>query len=215
MILSITIDVFVIIFLFAVFGYLHSILASNRIKRIVIERFGSKIAFYRLFYNAFALLFFIIIYDLMPKPALMIYDLPYPYDFIVIIPQLLGLAGLIVTSRYFSLKEFLGIGQIIRWKKGTYNISELDERLTLRIAGPYRYTRHPVYFFFIIFLLFRPAMDLFYLVFLICIVGYFYAGSLYEEKKLRELFGRRYDDYAAHVPGIIPYKFLYPYKSIQ
>jgi len=93
--------------------------------------------------------------------------------------------------------------------------SELDEELTLRIEGPYRYSRHPVYFFSIMFLLFRPAMDLFYLTVFLCIVIYFYIGSFYEEKKLIKNFGKIYSRYKESVPRIFPVKFFHPYSPSE
>jgi protein-S-isoprenylcysteine O-methyltransferase Ste14 len=147
----------------------------------------------------------------MPKPYLLIYDLPNPYDLVVLIPQFLALAGIIWSFRYFSLSEFLGISQVIRWKKGFYKAEDLDEKMTLRIQGPYKYSRHPLYFFIISFLLFRPAMNLFGLIFLICATAYFYIGSVYEEKKLIEIFGEEYRLYKTEVPRIIPFRLSKPY----
>ena len=143
----------------------------------------------------------------MPKPLLMIYDLPAPFDILILIPQFISLAGIIWSLRYFSLYEFAGINQVLRWKNNSYNENELDEKLTLRIEGPYKYSRHPLYFFIIAFMLFRPAMNLFYLVFTICTTVYFYIGSIYEEKKLTEAFGERYKDYIKNVSRIIPFSF--------
>jgi protein-S-isoprenylcysteine O-methyltransferase Ste14 len=104
------------------------------------------------------------------------------------------------------------LDQIKRFFEKRYS-SELDEELTLLIKGPYRYSRHPVYFFSIVFLLFRPTMDLFYLTFFVCIVAYFYIGSYYEEKKLVKHFGETYSEYKKSVPRIFPVKIFKPYKQ--
>jgi protein-S-isoprenylcysteine O-methyltransferase Ste14 len=138
---------------------------------------------------------------------LIIYDLQQPFDLIILIPQFLNLAGIMWTLKYFSIQEFLGTGQIFRWFNKEYNITELDERLTLKIEGPYQFCRHPLYLFSILFLCFRPEMDLFYLTALICIIIYFYIGSIFEEKKLVERFGNKYIDYQKSVPRIFPVKF--------
>lgn len=198
------IDVFIIIISFTIFGYIHTYLAANKIKIILTEKFGNLIAFYRLFYNIVTIAMLYIYYLYLPKPYVTIYDLPSPYDIIILIPQFLSLAGLIWAFRYFSLNEFLGIDQIRRWYKGEYNVNELDEHLTLKIEGPYKFSRHPVYFFSILFLLFRPTMDLFYLTLFICIVVYFYVGSYYEERKLIERFGEEYIEYRNKVPRLFP-----------
>lgn len=206
------IDVLIIIIFFALYGIIHSILASKKVKIHFKKTFGDLIAFYRLLYNVFALGTLYLIYEISPKPHLIIYDLPNPYDLIVLIPQFLSLAGLFWAFKYICFKEFIGLDQIKRYFEGNYN-SELDEELTLLIKGPYRYSRHPVYFFSLMFLLFRPTMDLFYLTFCICIVAYFYIGAYYEEIKLTEHFGEIYLDYKKSVPRIFPVKILKSYKE--
>ena len=199
-------DVVIIIIAFALFGYTHSILASRKIKELAVKKFGDLIAFYRLVYNLLSFISIYILYEAIPKPILVIYDLPSPWDLIIIIPQLAALAGFIWSTMYFDLGDFTGISQVLKWVKGKYNKDELDEKLTFKEEGPYRYMRHPVYFFSIMFLLFRPIMDLFYLTLLLCITAYFYIGSVYEEKKLLEEFGENYAAYQLRVPRIIPLK---------
>lgn len=197
-------EVLLIFFAFGLFGLIHSFLASGKIKDKLIKEIGSLIAFYRIVYNLTALFFFCLMYEILPHPDNKIYDLPTPWDLIILIPQFVSLAGIIWTLKYFSSLEFLGINQVIRWVKGEYKIEDQDERLTLRIEGPYKFSRHPLYFFTILFLLFRPVMDIFYLTFFVCIVIYFYAGSYYEEKKLIRAFGLKYQEYKKSVPRIFP-----------
>lgn len=205
-------DVILIILLFIVFGFLHSFLASNKTKKFLINKTGDLIAFYRLLYVLFSLFGFYFIYDISPKPHLIIYDLKRPFDILILIPQFVCLFAALWTLRYFCLREFLGINQIGRWLNKKYKTDDLDEELTLRILGPYRYMRHPLYFFSILFLVFRAEMDLFYLTFLMCIIVYFYIGSFYEEKKLVEKFGQEYLQYQQKVPRIFPLKPLKPYS---
>ncbi|MCW9064722.1 MAG: hypothetical protein OQJ78_00365, partial [Ignavibacteriaceae bacterium] len=186
--MNLVLDVLIIIFLFIVFGYVHSLLASEKVKFQFKKKFGELIAFYRILYNIFSVISLYILYELSPKPHIIIYDLQNPFDLIILIPQFLSLAGVFWAFRYICAREFLGLDQIKRFFEKRYT-TELDEEFTLRIEGPYRYSRHPVYFFSITFLLFRPVMDLFYLTFFVCIVAYFYIGSYYEEKKLVRQFG--------------------------
>lgn len=205
-------DVLIIVLLFILFAFLHSLLASVKVKKYIKEKFDGLIAYYRLGYNIFSLISLYIIYEISPKPHLIIYDLKNPFDLIILVPQLLALIGIIWSARYICVKEFLGINQIKRAINSEYN-SELDEDMTLTIGGPYRVMRHPIYFFSIVFLLFRPVMDLFYLTFFICVVIYFYIGAYFEEKKLVNYFGDVYVNYKKMVPGIIPYKIFKPYDQ--
>jgi len=205
-------DVLIIILLSGLYALIHSYLASIKVKEWFKRIFGDLIAFYRLGYNIFAIASLYLIYDLSPKPYLILYDLPNPYDLIILVPQFLAFAGLFWAFKYICFKEFLGVNQVKRYFEKSYN-SELDEELTLLIEGPFRYTRHPVYFFSILILLFRPTMDLFYGVVFLCLVIYFYIGSYFEEKKLAKHFGEIYTDYKKSVPKIFPVNFLEPYKS--
>ncbi|MEW6194967.1 MAG: isoprenylcysteine carboxylmethyltransferase family protein [Bacteroidota bacterium] len=200
----IILEVIIIVILFALFAYSHTWLASNKIKRTIAEKIGGKIAFYRLFYNMSSILFFAFFYILSPKPDIVVYDLHYPYDIITFALQVLSIIGLVRSIRIVDIKEFIGISQITRYNNNNYNVNDLDERQTLNIVGMYKIVRHPVYLFTILFLGLRPTMTLFYLVSFICIVIYFYVGSVYEEKKLVEKFGDEYKEYQKNVPRIIP-----------
>ena len=201
--MSYVVDVLIIFLLFAAYAWIHSVLASHRVKESIKKNFGSLIAFYRLGYNLFAIASLYLMYELSPKPHVIIYDLQNPFDMLILIPQFIALIGLLWSFKYICVKEFLGINQVKRYIQKNYS-SDLDEDLTLTIGGPYKYSRHPIYFFSIMFLLFRPTMDLFYLTFFLLIVAYFYIGVNYEEKKLVRSFGDIYRRYQKSVPQIFP-----------
>lgn len=202
------IDVLVLLSLLSLFGYSHSILASLKFKEFIRKQFGKAIAFYRLFYNLISLVTLYLIWEYAPHPSTRVYRLSPPFDYLVLIPQFLSLAGIIWCFHYISAKEFLGLSQIERFLNNEYSDEELDEKLTFRIEGPYKYSRHPIYFFSFVFLLFRAEMDLFYLTVVICFIAYFYIGSVYEEKKLIKIFGKAYEDYQKEVPRIFPIKLV-------
>lgn len=202
------VDILILIILLSLFGYFHSVLASIKVKEFIRQQFGKAIAFYRLFYNLISVITLYLIWEYAPHPSARIYRLSSPFDYLVLIPQFLSLAGIIWCFRYISSKEFLGLSQIERFLNKEYSDNELDEKLTFRIEGPYKYSRHPIYFFSIIFLVFRAEMDLFYLTVVICFIVYFYIGSVYEEKKLIKIFGKAYEDYRKEVPRIFPIKFV-------
>ena len=206
------IDVLIIFLLFAVYALIHSVLASHRVKETFKNNLGNLIAFYRLGYNLFAIVSLYLIYELSPKPHVIIYDLPKPIDVLILIPQFIALIGILWSFKYICIKELLGINQIKRYMQRNYS-SDLDEDLTLTIGGPYKYSRHPIYFFSIMFLLFRPTMDLFYLTFFLLIVAYFYIGAYYEEKKLVRSFGEIYTRYQESVPQIFPSLPLRAYNA--
>lgn len=199
-------DVLTDVIVFALYGLIHSVLASEKIKIEVKKFLGKYIAFYRLGYNVLSLIGLYFTWEIIPQPSLQIYKLPYPFDLIVLIPQIIAIAGMMWCFRFISFREFAGLNQIDRFFKDDISKDELDEKYTLRIEGPYKYSRHPVYFFSIVFLLFRAEMSLFYLTMFVSFTAYFYIGSYFEEKKLIRLFGDVYKNYQMKVPGIIPYK---------
>jgi len=201
-------DLLIIVGAFFLIGYSHSLLASNKIKQIATQKLGSKIAFYRLFYNLFAILSFTSVYYFLPKPQQIVYDLKFPFDIIVLVIQIIGLFGVIWAGSFIDVKEFLGINQIKRYLNGTYNLTDFDEKKELVITGAYKYMRHPIYFFSILFIGARPAMNVFSLTIFILAASYFVIGAYYEEKKLAEFFGEQYIEYQKNVPMIFPFSIF-------
>lgn len=192
---------FALVSLFCVF---HSLLASNKLKKAFQNRFGELVAFYRAGYNILSVLSLIILYKMLPEIDFTIYDIPNPYDLIILFFQFLSLLGFIWSARFFSSGEFIGWSQIKRFRAGNYNQNDLDESSNLRIEGPYKYSRHPVYLFSIMFLVLRPVITLTYLIIVVIFVAYFYIGSTFEEKRLIEKFGTAYINYQKSVSKIIP-----------
>ncbi|KAF0142897.1 MAG: hypothetical protein FD122_163 [Stygiobacter sp.] len=204
----IALDILLIVLLFSLFAFSHTWLASRKLKTALVEKTGNKIAFYRMFYNVSSILFFLVFLAVAPKPDVIIYDLQFPFDIITFALQVLSLVGLIWAFSQFDSKEFLGISQIIRYFNGTYKAETLDEKQELKFDGAFKHSRHPVYLFSILFLGFRPQMSLFYLILFICSVVYFYVGSIYEEKKLVEVFGNEYREYQKRTPRIFPFRLI-------
>jgi protein-S-isoprenylcysteine O-methyltransferase Ste14 len=201
-------DVAFLVLLFAFYGFVHSILASEKVKIFFKQNFGKAIAFYRIGFNVFSVIGLYLIWEFGPYPSLQIYTLSQPYDYLVLIPQFISLLGMVWCFKYVNFREFAGLNQIDRFLKNQYSENDLDENYTLRIEGPYRYSRHPIYFFSVMFLLFRAEMNLFYLTMFISFTAYFYIGSVYEEKKMVRLFGDEYRNYQLKVPRIIPLRIF-------
>lgn len=173
---------------------------------------GNRIAYYRMFYNISSIFVFLFIYIISPKPEYTIYDLSFPFDILIVLLQILSGIALLWVAKLINMKEFLGFSQIKRYWKNEYNTVDIDEKMELRIDGPFKYSRHPIYLFSSLFLILRPTMDFFYLIFLINMLLYFYIGSYYEEKKLLIIFGDEYKNYQANVPRIFPITKLWNKK---
>jgi protein-S-isoprenylcysteine O-methyltransferase Ste14 len=197
-------DIITIIIYLTIFGLLHSFLASLWLKVRLVRVLKEKIAFYRLFYNLFSLFLLILLLFLIPDNNHIVYKIKQPFLYLMLIPFLTGVAGIFFSSKYFSLSEFLGLSQLKRYYTKSYLLNDLDEKLTLRIEGPYKYSRHPIYFFSILILISIPEMTTSRLVIVLCFIVYFFIGSIYEEKKLVKIFGSRYLEYQKNVPRIFP-----------
>src|SRR5690606_37447938 len=101
------VDVIIIVAGFTLFAYLHSALASFKFKKIIAEKIGSYMAFYRLLYNIIAVNYFLLLLFILPKPDLIIYDLKYPYDIIILFPQFISLAGIVLTLKHINIGEIV------------------------------------------------------------------------------------------------------------
>ncbi|MCR4418214.1 MAG: peptidylprolyl isomerase [Ignavibacteria bacterium] len=205
--MQLVIEIIQIIFFFSIFAIIHSVLASLRIKNFIREKFGNLIAFYRIGYNFLSIISFGLFLYFAPKPHQIVFEIPYPFDLVVYILQILSLIGILWSAKNTDWKEFLGLSQIKRYFNGNYN-DQLDENYKLKINGAYRISRHPIYLFSILFLALRPYMTVFYFVTLLLIILYFYIGSIFEEKKLEKIFGIDYINYKKEVSRIFPYKWL-------
>ena len=205
-------DALIITLFFSAFAISHSILASHKFKQKLTLKLGNRIAYYRMFYNISSIFVFLFIYIISPKPEYTIYDLSFPFDILIVLLQILSGIALLWVAKLINMKEFLGFSQIKRYWKNEYNTVDIDEKMELRIDGPFKYSRHPIYLFSSLFLILRPTMDFFYLIFLINMLLYFYIGSYYEEKKLLMIFGNEYKNYQANVPRIFPITKLWNKK---
>lgn len=78
-------------------------------------------------------------------------------------------------------------------------------QLEFKITWFYKYVRHPLYFGGIMGLWFTPVMSATHLVFAILLTGYFFVGTLYEEKDLRKDFKEKYKAYMKKTPMLIPF----------
>ncbi|MCE1188856.1 MAG: hypothetical protein LWX56_06895 [Ignavibacteria bacterium] len=194
----------IIIALYGIFGASHSWLASEKTKKLIIQKHPGFLPYYRISYNIFALGSFYALLKATPFIDIKLYDIPAPFDLLVLIPQIFSILGVIYTFRYFDLQEFLGISQLERHFKLETTESEQDEISTFTTTGPFRWCRHPLYFFCIISCVCRPYMFLHYGISIGCIILYFIIGSKLEEKSMIEKFGWRYEHYSRVVPAFIP-----------
>ena len=75
------------------------------------------------------------------------------------------------------------------------------------VRGPYRWVRHPFYFFSLLLIWSCPDLSLDRLLHNILWSTWIVVGSVLEERDLVADFGEPYRDYQRKVPMLIPWRF--------
>jgi protein-S-isoprenylcysteine O-methyltransferase Ste14 len=68
----------------------------------------------------------------------------------------------------------------------------------------YRWVRHPLYFWGLVFIWLMPQMTVNRLALFAVFSVYLYVGTFFEERRLVEEFGDDYREYQRRVPRLIP-----------
>jgi protein-S-isoprenylcysteine O-methyltransferase Ste14 len=183
---------------FALYGVVHSWLARLSVKNWFRQAFGPETdRWYRLAYNLFAVVTFLPMFILMAVlPQKTIYIVPTPWRWVMVVGQLAALAGAGITVLQTGPFHFIGLSQLLTDRP--------TENTPLNFRGMYRWVRHPLYFFSLIFLWLTPAMTTNTLTAYILFTLYFQIGSEYEEKRMVEEFGDVYESYRKSVPRLFP-----------
>lgn len=183
----------------AIFGPIHSLLATLELKTKVeswLGQAGKK--YYRFFYVVIASLTTLAYASLVViLPDKLIYKIPFPYVILTIVLEIgavLGASKCVLDSRPMS---FIGLDVLINPK-----LSVPDEKLVT--SGFYRLMRHPIYTFSLVVLWLSPIMTWNLLALFLGITAYMLIGSWFEEQKLLRQFGEAYAEYQKKTPAFIP-----------
>ncbi|MBO0936579.1 isoprenylcysteine carboxylmethyltransferase family protein [Fibrella sp. HMF5335] len=179
----------------ALFGIVHSVTATSWLKN---SRFIAKLvspAYYRLVYNALAILTFIPVWlALHEAPVQLIghwHGLPLAGGFLVG----LGVGVSCMALRQYDLAEFVG-----------WPTSASTDTASLRRSGLLRYVRHPLYSGILLIAAGLVVAELSWRQALFggCAFAYIRTGIYFEERKLVRLFGDQYLRFRQQVPMLIP-----------
>lgn len=181
---------------FLVFASVHSLLVDPRFKRWARKRMGSTFdRWERLAFNLLALIMLLpFVFILFFLPDKIIYIAPWPAFGLMAAAQLLAAVMLRITLFQTGVLDFLGLEG--RPRSGR-------ER-ALVTGGLYCHLRNPLFLFAILFLWTSPIMTMNLLTFNIMATCYFYLGALHEERSLKEVFGKAYEEYRLRVPMFRP-----------
>jgi protein-S-isoprenylcysteine O-methyltransferase Ste14 len=179
------------------YGALHSILASHRVKRWSHQHFGrSHDQYYRLVFNVIGGLTFLPVLAVVALfPGRSLYSIKPPSLWMSLAVQLLSIVLLLAGLRQTGGGAFLGLSQLI-------DPEATDEAFTA--SGPYRWIRHPLYAAGLLFIWAVPRMTTSILALNVGISVYLYVGSVLEERKLCDELGLVYQQYRRQVPRFIP-----------
>ncbi|MBV0882047.1 hypothetical protein KTQ42_22470 [Noviherbaspirillum sp. L7-7A] len=187
------------------FALVHSALASRAAKRHAARLLGQRRAdaFYRLFFVGQSVLGFagLIAYGArLPRRTL--YQVSGPAVVLLRAGQAGGLAYLYAAARQPGVAYLAGIHNLQAWRYGLAMPAGPyaqgpergpDGRLT--VAGPYRWSRHPLNFCGIPIFWLTPHMTTRRLAFNLVSTAYFMLGSLHEEARLAAAYGAPYRRY--------------------
>lgn len=178
-------------------GIIHSLLASLRAKELALGWFGANfMRFYRLLYNGFAVLSFAPVLAIAAlTKSRTLYIVPFPWSGLMVLGEILAIIGLVIALSQTGIWEFIGLPQL----------GESAGPSRLNTSGLYRYVRHPLYAMGLVFIWLFPHMTISILVINVSLTIYILIGALFEERKLRLVFGQEYIDYASVTPMIIPF----------
>jgi len=183
-------NIFILLFALALWGIVHSILASNFAKDML-----AGVKFYRFGYNVFSAISFLpILYLMAVLPDRPAYQVPAPWKFIMLAGQVLAALMLFIAFLQTDSLSFIGLRQLFEEEKSG----------TLVTRGLYRVVRHPLYTFGLLFIWLSPTVSQNSLTVYVGATLYTLIGAYFEERKLLREFGEAYAKYKQNTPMLIP-----------
>jgi protein-S-isoprenylcysteine O-methyltransferase Ste14 len=188
----------IILLAMALYGVVHSILASRWAKNLAQTWYGViSDRVYRLGYNIFAIVSLLPVLALVPGlDDRTLYTIPFPWAFLTLLGQVVAVALLVVGLLQTGVWTFLGVRQLL---------GEGDEHEgEMIVHGLYRWVRHPLYTAGLLFIWLTPVMSINLLALNIGLTVYLVIGAIIEERKLLQAFGPAYAEYQQETPMLVP-----------
>jgi protein-S-isoprenylcysteine O-methyltransferase Ste14 len=143
------------------------------------------------------------------QPAgVLLFSVGSPYCWILRAFFVASILGFVWGIR--SLKSFDGFGV----RPITVHLSGKTLReMPIGMRGPYKWVRHPLYFFFLVMLWSYPYLTTDRLLFNTMFTIWIFIGAILEERDLVSVFGAEYRQYQKLVPMLIPVRI--PSQTLQ
>jgi methanethiol S-methyltransferase len=197
------------------FAGVHSALATERVKRAAARMLGQRNSegLYRAFFvvqslaTSAALAAYI-----RRQPGQQLYHVHGGTAWLLRGAQLAALMEASSSARHVGLGHLSGVEAVQNWlieclemRPPVAQGPALDDDGTLKTAGPFALSRHPLNFWPIVVLWLNPRMTTRLLAFNVVATAYVIVGSLHEESRLLAAYGEAYREYQrSEVPFFVP-----------
>ena len=180
----------------ALWGSIHSLLASLSFKDLLRRTLGDKfMKSYRLLYNIFAVISIApVLYLMAVLPDEALYQVPPPWSYLMLLGQGISVFLLFVAVLQTDVLSFAGLRQLI----------EEERTGKLVTHGLYRFVRHPLYTFSLLILWLSPKVTINSFIVYLALTLYVLVGAFFEERKLLREFGQEYANYRSVTPMLMP-----------
>jgi protein-S-isoprenylcysteine O-methyltransferase Ste14 len=180
----------------ALWGSIHSLLASLSFKSLLRRTLGDKFMKpYRLLYNIFAVISIApVLYLMAVLPDEVLYQVPPPRSYLMWLGQGISVFLLFVVVSQTDVLSFAGMRQLI----------EEEKTGKLVTHGLYRFVRHPLYTFSLLILWLSPKVTINSFIVYLALTLYVLVGAFFEERKLLREFGQEYANYRSVTPMLMP-----------
>lgn len=186
---------FTLVILWLVFFITHSLLAANAVKNFFAKILKNNFKYYRFAYSLLSLVLMLwIVIEIWRNPSEEVFYSGIFFKFVGATWLIAGLYVMIAAFKKVDFFTFIGLS------------NKEESPAGLITEGWYKVVRHPLYWGIFLFLngifFLKPTYAV--LLSVSMSIVYIIIGIEFEEKKLRQTYGRAYDEYAFGKKKFIP-----------
>jgi protein-S-isoprenylcysteine O-methyltransferase Ste14 len=167
------------------------------------ERFARRVReeLHGAFYSTVSGIVLLIVVVLWQGPAPTLAAAPQPVRWVLRGLFVLSLLAFLWGTRSLGPFDGLGLRAIRRYIRGRES-----REPGFVVRGPYRWVRHPLYFFVLVLFWTYPVLTADRLLFNFLWTAWVVIGTVLEERDLVAVFGEPYREYQRRVPMLLPYR---------